>query len=132
MSVLISFSAFANSEGPCPRDEALISLGWIQHSADELEDIWNQQSLESQGPHYVSDMSATYHSSQINDFVQFQSFDNLTTPQMEMFGDLALYQHHKTNEMLEVRWYAQGKKHFVHKMGVCTVDVVPIAENTLF
>ncbi len=132
ISIFFSFLALANSDGTCPRDKALISDGWVQHSPDELETVWNQKSLDSNGQDYAPDMEAIYHSAEINDFVHFQSFDNTVTPQLEMYGDIAIYKHYKTNERLEIRWYADGKKHFVHKKDLCTVDVVPMAENSLF
>jgi hypothetical protein len=35
-------------------------------------------------------------------------------------------------EPLEIRWYEEAKKHFAHMASLCSVDVVPWAQNALF
>jgi len=128
----ISLSSLALESEPCEKDQALVSMGWVQHSAEELETIWSQLDQALQKPSMKLDMEAIYRPSQLDDFVHFLSFDSTQTPQIEMFGDVAFYRNHRTQEKLEVRWYSESQKHFVHKSGICTIDVVPLAKNTLF
>ncbi len=114
------------------RDQALVENGWVEHSSG-LSQIANRLKTEIEKSNWVPDLESTMLSPSLRKHLKFSSFDNLDTPQSEMFGDVAFYADLKTGEVLEVRWYADGKKHFAHSRSIdCSVDGVPFAVNALF
>lgn len=133
--VMLSTSlSFAQTESPktCSVDEALRKLGWVEHSEQELPSIWQRFEETVQTPSYKKDIETIYPSDELKSLVHFISFDSSTTPEEEMFGDVAFYREEKSNKPLEIRWYEGGKKHFSHFGSRCSVDTVPLAENALF
>lgn len=114
-------------------NQTLNSLGWIQHPAHEFAQIIDLLETETQNSGWVKDIETHFFSGHLEKIVSFKSLDNLATDDLEMFGDVAYYSDFETQEILEIRWYEHGKKHFVLRQDLlCTVDDVPLAENTLF
>lgn len=116
----------------CERDDQLKSLGWIIHDASELPTINRHLENGIKGPEWIDDLNAIYYSDLISGWVAFKSYDFLGTEDMEMFGDAVFYKDTSSNEIIEIRWYAEGMKQIVHRQDVCGIDGIPLAENALF
>ena len=113
-------------------NQALTDSGWSQHPTEEFSSIAAKLELETKNPGWVGDMETVFFSGSLEKFVSFKSLDNLATPDMEMFGDVAYYSDNESEALLEIRWYENGLKHFVLRKDIpCTLDSIPLAENAL-
>lgn len=130
--IILLLSIQSNAQQICD-NQALIANGWVQHSSTEFAQVAEMMQKETQNSNWVKDIETVFFSGHLEKFVSFKSLDNLATYDLEMFGDVAFYSDIETGDLIEVRWYQDGKKHFVlRKDLLCTVDELPLAENTLF
>lgn len=131
VSILL-FSMHAGAQQNC-NNQTLINGGWLQHPSHEFPQIIASMETETQNPGWVKDIETHFFSGHLEKMISFKSLDNLATDDLEMFGDVAYYSDFETQEILEIRWYENGRKHFVLRQDLlCTVDDAPLAENTLF
>lgn len=114
-------------------DNDLVASGWVKHSSDQLTDIIGKLSKNISSPSWKDDLETNFFSGSLEKFVHFQSWDNLDTNDLEMFGDVVFYSDIDSGKILEARWYENEQKHFVVSSSLaCSVDEVPLAENALF
>lgn len=114
-------------------DNDLTSVGWVKHSSDKLNHIMSQLSKKISSPFWKEDMETNFFSGSLEKFVHFQSWDNLETDDLEMYGDAVFYSDTVDGKIIEIRWYENRQKNFVQRSDMsCSVDEVPLAENALF
>ena len=68
-------------------------------------------------------------------YMHTRSWDTLSTPQKEMFGDIAIFTNRlNEDEILEIRWFENGVKHIAvnSKYLECVSISAPFPENTIF
>ena len=129
-ALVFGFNTFATCS-----NEALSELGFkvetakfTKNSAKILKWLANDQEQ------FVDDIETKFFSTQYGAYVQFNSYDHLSTPQMEMFGDIVVIRDLNSNEVLEVRWYKNSVKYISYNSNKqnCASDLVPYADNALF
>lgn len=131
MLCLFSVQSFAQ----CKSDQELASLDWIVHDPEDFArisaDVLGQ--WKAQASDFVFDTEARWMEDALEIPAYARSYDRLSTPQPEMYGDLFVIEHLNTGVPYEVRWY-DGKKHVVYdrKVAQCAKDFIPFAVNALF
>ena len=134
-SIVLCSSAWAAGK-KCPSDPALLQAGWVIHPTGDFRTIAGkvEKWFTSEPKNFVDDLSGTIYSSVASKLVTITSFDYLPTPQGEMFGDVAFFTDFRSGELIEVRWYDQGKRHVVYDKSQtpCATNSIPMAENALF
>ena len=93
--------------------------------------------LDAHKDDFVKDTDGTIYSTVADRFLYVASYDLLTTPQDEMYGDVVLIWAWERNKdqkpfLVEVHWYKDGVKYASYdKSTVPCVTVVPRAYNAL-
>ena len=137
MKKLVLAFLFASSSAlaakVCKSNNEILSAGWVQHSPSEFNKMQNRFADEvTSNESLVKDFGTVFYSTHLKTFVHLQSWDDVKTPEDEMFGDIVIYSDPKTQNVFEIRWYEGGKKHFVISTDQCSCDNAPLSENTLF
>lgn len=117
--------------------------GWVIHSSSEFDKI--EQKIDAtlrkglESGKIVFDMSGPIVTSDTVDGGEILLagflFDDLSTPQEEMYGDIALVEApSKNNIRAEIRWYETGKRHIVFNSRIltCFSEVPPFSDNSVF
>ncbi|WP_127717377.1 hypothetical protein [Halobacteriovorax sp. HLS] len=130
VALLFGFNTFATCS-----NEALSEIGFKIESTkfhSNTKKVLNWLSHDED--FFVDDIETKFFSTQYGGYVQFNSYDHLSTPQMEMYGDIVVIRALSSDEVLEVRWYKNGIKHISYnaKKQGCASDLVPYADNALF
>lgn len=130
-AVLISSSSLFAAD-TCQSSKNLVNAGFIQHDSAEFSSIHKRLQNKITGQTIRTDLDLVFGSIYLEKPVHFQSWDDLQTPDLEMYGDIVFYSEIETNKTFEIRWYEMGKKHFVISNSQCSCDDVPLADNALF
>ena len=135
---LFAISLFANVafSQVCTTNNFFEAEGWDTHTGQDFAAVSNNvlAYYELNKKDFVDDITESYYSEALDALVDFQSYDDLRTPDREMFGDIVVLKKQETGELLEVRWYADQTKHIIynHALQECAQDLIPDADNTLF
>lgn len=133
--VFLSNPSWANVEA-CSTDAKLKNMGWVVVRTPSLESFFQklQSWQQSESDKFVDDLNGNFFSSVAKKFLVVKTYDFLPTPQSIMYGDLVYYFNHQTEELVEARWYKDGKKHVAYDSSQtpCATNNIPIAENTIF
>lgn len=80
------------------------------------------------------DTKGTIYSSVVSQMVTVTSHDNIETPRETMFGDVVFFELFSDKQMIEIRWFENGKKHVAYdpKVQPCATNTIPVAVNSLF
>lgn len=117
---------------PCQSSKNLINAGFVQHDSSEFTTIHKRLQNALSGQSIRTDLDLIFGSIHLEKPVHFQSWDDLNTPDLEMYGDIVFYSDIDSGNTFEIRWYEMGKKHFVISSSQCSCDDVPLADNALF
>ena len=138
LTSLFAFLLFSNValSAVCTTDNFFTEEGWDTHSNQDFAAISKNvlAYYELNKKDFVDDVTESYYSEELDQLVDFQSYDDLRTPDREMFGDIVVLKKQATGELLEIRWYADQTKHIIynHALQECAQDLIPDAINTLF
>lgn len=131
--IAISQLTFAQD---CASNRFFESEGWNTHKSDEFKKTTDSlgQYIERNKDFLRPDMESVFYSEELEGLVHFQSYDDIRTPDLEMFGDIVLLHVVSTGELVEARWYSNKIKNLIHNTTVqkCAADLIPYADNTLF
>lgn len=120
----------------CTTNNFFEDEGWDTHAGQDFDAVSKNvlAYYELNKKDFVDDVTEVYYSEALETLIDFQSFDDLRTPDREMFGDIVVLKKQETGELLEVRWYADETKHIIynHALQECAQDLIPVADNTLF
>src|SRR4051812_40424960 len=130
------FSASVSAVAQCRSDTKLSAAGWVIHPSVEFQELaaYQRAQMKTHAEDFVFDPEGRWSASPTPRSLRARSWDRLSTPQAEMYGDLFVIEDLNTGEPVEVRWY-DGRKHVVYdsKVEECACgDFLPMAVNALF
>jgi hypothetical protein len=133
----ILFSHQANGAGAaCATDASYIASGWvISHPSD-----WTALTkallarYQRERAEFVFDTEGRFRDSTSGRIYLARSFDRLSTPRPEMYGDFLVIMELNKGKIAEIRWYEKGKKHLAYDPDYqrCASSLFPWAGNALF
>ena len=122
----------------CESDAKFKKDKWVVHPSDQFAAL-SQKILAEKDANpadFVYDTQGGFNSDEAHRQVSLISYDRLSTPKTEMWGDLVTIVTTTDRELVEVRWYdAAGKTKnlvFNPKFQSCATSVYDQAGNTLF
>ncbi|MCB0341437.1 MAG: hypothetical protein H6626_13860 [Pseudobdellovibrionaceae bacterium] len=124
------------SHETCASNQALLSLGWYVHEAENFSQLAQQQTdlMSHQRNLYRPDTEGVVYSSSAHRLVRLESYDKITTAAGEMYGDLLFIMVPETRELIEIRWYEDGLRHtaYSREFQNCASNMIPDQPNALF
>lgn len=126
-------NGFSHASTNCPSSSELVARDWVQHDSSEFSETYLRltHKISDDLSSFKRDLSTDFDSPYLGKRIHFESWDDVRTPDLEMFGDIVFYFDKQSQEPIEIRWYENNKKHFVTS-GNCSCDETPLAENALF
>jgi hypothetical protein len=137
---LVAFLFSASTFASCSFSTVLSQDGWKVHSAKQFNRLSQEVLANIEGGIdsglIIPDMKGTFYNRNGVDeelHIKVQSWDDLTTPQSEMFGDIAVMTEAFSGTVVEVRWYEAGVKNVVFDLNwvTCMVHTIPYAINSI-
>ncbi len=136
MKILISFLFVMSAwSGECVNAE-LVAKGFKFSNKKSFSTISKNINkwFNNSNNEFEADYESPMYSTSYKGYVTVTAFDNLVTPQDEMYGDIVFIKDRFSNELIEVRWYQNSMKliAFNKELQSCPTEVVPLVENALF
>jgi hypothetical protein len=134
--VLLDASSCWADQDLSSADITLTSLGWVVHSSSDFKHISRQvlAKFSEERADRVYDTRFVIYCSICYRLVNFESYDSLSTPRDEMYGDIVFITDPVSDELIGLRWYDGQTNHVVFDDGrqCCVTDRIPRAKNCLF
>lgn len=122
--------------GDCATNRFFEGEGWNTHQSDDFKKTTEslRQYIEGNATYLRPDQESIFYSEELDHLIHFQSYDDIRTPDLEMFGDVVLLNDLSTGELIEARWYSNKVKNLIHNQTKekCAANLIPYADNTLF
>lgn len=128
------FGAIAAQASDCKSNRALAAIGFVVHGPSSFTQVTAPvlRRYELEKGSFVFETDARLFNGELHAPVLVTSYDDLRTPSSVMLGDILFTQNLDTNELYELRWFENGKRHVAYRVLSCAVGYIPMAENSLF
>lgn len=130
--VVVTFFGLDTFADKCATDTWFKEEGWSIHSTDEFTTTALTLEKRTKESTVKDDMETEFDSDLYQKSFHFRSWDDLSTLDTEMYGDIVFISEPLTHKLIELRWYEDGRKHLVYRENECAMDLIPLATNTLF
>ncbi len=132
-----------DSDITCQTNRNLVAMGFAEHPTSEFnklaQDIYLKVIYDS--INFKLDLKKSEEVPEIGRNIELESWDDQRTETLEMYGDIVFIRDPITRQLIEIRWYENGVKHFsvdtnikhpIVGVSTCAMPYYPFVTNALF
>ena len=132
VQVLTAGSALA----ACRSTSSLEKGNWKIHSSSRFQELSSEvvEKFQANQQQYQRNMQTRLYSRNARRPILVSSFDNHLTPKDQMFGDVLFIEDLNTGDLIEIRWFADGRRQLVFNSEAqpCPANWIPWTANSLY
>lgn len=133
----------SDSEIICHTNRNLIAMGFVEHPTSEFDKLAQDLYLKViyDSIDFKLDLKNTETVPEIGRNIELESWDDQRTDTLEMYGDVIFIRDPNAKQLIEIRWYENGVKHFsvntnikhpIEGVPTCAMPYYPFVTNALF
>lgn len=132
----------SDSDITCQTNRNLVAMGFVEHPTSEFDKLAQDLYLKViYSIDFKLDLKNTEAVPDIGRNIELESWDDQRTDALEMYGDVIFIRDPHAKELIEIRWYENGVKHFsvntnikhpIKGVPTCAMPYFPFVTNALF